>query len=70
MPEHLSIFHTFSNADYAEISFANEVTPHTAVDLKCLDLMPGTFIVIENPKAPAVWIPLVISLVIGVATYF
>lgn len=70
MPEHLSIFHTFSNADYAEISFANEVTPHTSVDLKCLDLMPGTFIVIENPKAPAIWIPLVISLVIGVATYF
>lgn len=70
MPEHLSIFHTFSNADYAEISFANEVTPHTSVDLKCLDLMPGTFILIENPKAPAIWIPLVISLVIGVATYF
>ncbi|MUR48262.1 hypothetical protein, partial [Acinetobacter baumannii] len=50
MPEHVSIFHTTSNMDHAEISFANEVTPKNAYELKQLDFLPGTFIVIENPK--------------------
>ena len=50
MPEHVRIFHTTSNMDHAEISFANEVTPKNAYELKQLDFLPGTFIVIENPK--------------------
>ncbi|HDX5811020.1 TPA: hypothetical protein RP340_003776, partial [Acinetobacter baumannii] len=70
MPEHVRIFHTTSNMDHAEISFANEVTPKNAYELKQLDFLPGTFIVIENPKGielgAAAWAA-IISLVVGVA---
>lgn len=50
MPEHLRIFHNLSDMEHAEISVANEVIPKNAHDLKQLDFLPGTFIVIENPK--------------------
>ncbi|MFK7421214.1 host specificity factor TipJ family phage tail protein [Acinetobacter baumannii] len=70
MPEHVRIFHTTSNMDHAEISFANEVTPKNAYELKQLDFLPGTFIVIENPKGidpiTLAWIA-VASIVMGVA---
>lgn len=66
MPEHISIFHTASNMDHAEISFANEVTPKNAFDLKQLDFLPGTFIVIENPK----WVAAIVSIVISIAIAF
>jgi len=66
MPEHISIFHTASNMDHAEISFANEVTPKNAYDLKQLDFLPGTFIVIENPK----WVAAIVSIVISIAIAF
>ncbi|OTM14339.1 hypothetical protein B9X54_09410, partial [Acinetobacter baumannii] len=70
MPEHVRIFHTTSNMDHAEISFANEVTPKNAYELKQLDFLPGTFIVIENPKGmdpiTLAWI-VVASIVMGVA---
>ncbi|TPU94864.1 hypothetical protein FJU93_19355, partial [Acinetobacter baumannii] len=52
------------------ISFANEVTPKNAYELKQLDFLPGTFIVIENPKGidpiTLAWIA-VASIVMGVA---
>lgn len=70
MPEHLRIFHSYSNTDCAEISVANECTPANETDLKKLDLLPGTFIVIENPKGWPAIIAAVVSLVIAVATYF
>ncbi|WP_445406007.1 host specificity factor TipJ family phage tail protein [Acinetobacter pittii] len=66
MPEHVRIFHTASNMDHAEISFANEVTPKNAFDLKQLDFLPGTFIVIENPK----WVAAIVSIVISIAIAF
>ncbi|NUF33420.1 hypothetical protein HUN19_05435 [Acinetobacter oleivorans] len=66
MPEHISIFHTASNMDHAEISFANEVTPKNEFDLKQLDFLPGTFIVIENPK----WVAAIVSIVISIAIAF
>lgn len=66
MPEHIRIFHTASNMDHAEISFANEVTPKNAYDLKQLDFLPGTFIVIENPK----WVAAIVSIVISIAIAF
>uniref|UniRef100_UPI0024DE80B7 host specificity factor TipJ family phage tail protein n=1 Tax=Acinetobacter pittii TaxID=48296 RepID=UPI0024DE80B7 len=55
-----------SNMDHAEISFANEVTPKNAFDLKQLDFLPGTFIVIENPK----WVAAIVSIVISIAIAF
>lgn len=66
MPEHIRIFHTASNMDHAEISIANEVTPKNAFDLKQLDFLPGTFIVIENPK----WVAAIVSIVISIAIAF
>ncbi|MGK7273219.1 host specificity factor TipJ family phage tail protein, partial [Acinetobacter baumannii] len=66
MPEHVRIFHTTSNMDHAEISFANEVTPKNAYDLKQLDFLPGTFIVVENPK----WVAAIVSIVISIAIAF
>ncbi|MFV5373628.1 host specificity factor TipJ family phage tail protein [Acinetobacter calcoaceticus] len=66
MPEHIRIFYTASNMDHAEISFANEVTPKNAYDLKQLDFLPGTFIVIENPK----WVAAIVSIVISIAIAF
>ncbi|MDS7930681.1 host specificity factor TipJ family phage tail protein [Acinetobacter sp. V102_4] len=66
MPEHIRIFYTPSNMDHAEISFANEVTPKNAFDLKQLDFLPGTFIVIENPK----WVAAIVSIVISIAIAF
>lgn len=66
MPEHIRIFYTPSNMDHAEISFANEVTPKNAYDLKQLDFLPGTFIVIENPK----WVAAIVSIVISIAIAF
>lgn len=73
MPEHVRIFHNPSDMENAEISIANEVTPKNAHDLKQLDFLPGTFIVIENPKGvdpiTIAW-AVVISLVVGVAVAF
>ena len=66
MPEHVRIFHTTSNMDHAEISFANEVTPKNAYELKQLDFLPGTFIVVENPK----WVAAIVSIVISIAIAF
>ncbi|MCU4709928.1 host specificity factor TipJ family phage tail protein [Acinetobacter pittii] len=66
MPEHIRIFYTPSNMDHAEISFANEVTPKNAYDLKQLDFLPGTFIVIENPR----WVAAIVSIVISIAIAF
>lgn len=66
MPEHIRIFYTPSNMDHAEISLANEVTPKNAFDLKQLDFLPGTFIVIENPK----WVAAIVSIVISIAIAF
>lgn len=66
MPEHIRIFYTPSNMDHAEISFANEITPKNAYDLKQLDFLPGTFIVIENPK----WVAAIVSIVISIAIAF
>ncbi|WP_336004812.1 host specificity factor TipJ family phage tail protein [Acinetobacter pittii] len=70
MPEHVRIFHTSSNMDHAEISFANEVTPKNAHDLKQLDFLPGTFIVIENPKGMPALIAAIVSIVLSVAVAF
>ncbi len=70
MPEHVRIFHTSSNMDHAEISFANEVTPKNAHDLKQLDFLPGTFIVIENPKGMPALIAAIVSIVLSVAIAF
>ncbi|WP_337081271.1 host specificity factor TipJ family phage tail protein [Acinetobacter pittii] len=70
MPEHVRIFHTASNMDHAEISFANEVTPKNAHDLKQLDFLPGTFIVIENPKGMPALIAAIVSIVLSVAVAF
>ncbi|RSO39148.1 host specificity factor TipJ family phage tail protein [Acinetobacter lactucae] len=70
MPEHIRIFHTASNMDHAEISFANEVTPKNAHDLKQLDFLPGTFIVIENPKGMPALIAAIVSIVLSVAVAF
>ncbi|MCH2054719.1 host specificity factor TipJ family phage tail protein [Acinetobacter pittii] len=70
MPEHVRIFHTPSNMDHAEISFANEVTPKNAHDLKQLDFLPGTFIVIENPKGMPTLIAAIVSIVLSVAIAF
>ncbi|OCY72721.1 hypothetical protein BFR88_16890 [Acinetobacter pittii] len=70
MPEHVRIFHTPSNMDHAEISFANEVTPKNAHDLKQLDFLPGTFIVIENPKGMPELIAAIVSIVLSVAIAF
>ncbi|MCZ1176811.1 host specificity factor TipJ family phage tail protein [Acinetobacter pittii] len=70
MPEHVRIFHTPSNMDHAEISFANEVTPKNAHDLKQLDFLPGTFIVIENPKGMPALIAAIVSIVLSVAIAF
>ncbi len=71
MPEHVRIFHTTSNMDHAEISFANEVTPKNAYELKQLDFLPGTFIVIENPKGmdpiTLAWIVVASIVRVGVA---
>ncbi|WP_047428654.1 host specificity factor TipJ family phage tail protein [Acinetobacter sp. neg1] len=67
MPEHLRIFHNPSDMEHAEISVANEVTPKNAHDLKQLDFLPGTFIVIENPKGIPALIAAVVSLVVGLA---
>nr|WP_314523974.1 host specificity factor TipJ family phage tail protein [uncultured Acinetobacter sp.] len=67
MPEHLRIFYNPSDMEHAEISVANEVTPKNAYDLKQLDFLPGTFIVIENPKGIVAVIAAVVSLVVGVA---
>ncbi len=70
MPEHLRIFHNPSDMEHAEISMANEVTPKNAYELKQLNFLPGTFIVVENPKGielgAAAWAA-IISLVVGVA---
>ncbi|WP_227063328.1 host specificity factor TipJ family phage tail protein [Acinetobacter pittii] len=66
MPEHIRIFYTPSNMNHAEISLANEVTPKNAFDLKQLDFLPGTFIVIENPK----WVAAIVSIVISIAIAF
>ncbi|WP_296528130.1 host specificity factor TipJ family phage tail protein [Acinetobacter oleivorans] len=70
LPEHVRIFHTSSNMDHAEISFANEVTPKNAHDLKQLDFLPGTFIVIENPKGMPALIAAIVSIVLSVAIAF
>ncbi|MFA2906494.1 host specificity factor TipJ family phage tail protein [Acinetobacter pittii] len=70
LPEHIRIFHTSSNMDHAEISFANEVTPKNAYDLKQLDFLPGTFIVIENPKGMPALIAAIVSIVLSVAIAF
>ncbi|MCU4634846.1 hypothetical protein KTJ62_00415 [Acinetobacter sp. WU_MDCI_Abxa265] len=70
LPEHVRIFHTSSNMDHAEISFANEVTPKNAYDLKQLDFLPGTFIVIENPKGMPALIAAIVSIVLSVAIAF
>lgn len=70
LPEHIRIFHTSSNMDHAEISFANEVTPKNAHDLKQLDFLPGTFIVIENPKGMPALIAAIVSIVLSVAIAF
>jgi len=70
LPEHVRIFHTSSNMDHAEISFANEVTPKNAFDLKQLDFLPGTFIVIENPKGMPALIAAIVSIVLSVAIAF
>ncbi|WP_332604789.1 host specificity factor TipJ family phage tail protein [Acinetobacter sp. ESBL14] len=67
MPEHVRIFHNPSDMEHAEISVANEVTPKNSHDLQQLDFLPGTFIVIENPKGVAAIVAAVVSLVIGVA---
>ncbi|MFW1841054.1 phage tail protein, partial [Acinetobacter gyllenbergii] len=67
MPEHVRIFHNPSDMEHAEISVANEVTPKNEHDLKQLDFLPGTFIVIENPKGWEILVAAVVSLVIGVA---
>lgn len=67
MPEHLRIFHNPSDMEHAEISVANEVTPKNAHDLKQLDFLPGTFIVIENPKGIPALVAAVVSLVVGLA---
>ncbi|RPE30871.1 hypothetical protein EC846_1572 [Acinetobacter sp. BIGb0102] len=67
MPEHLRIFHNPSDMEHAEISMANEVTPKNAHDLKQLDFLPGTFIVIENPKGIPALVAAVVSLVVGLA---
>ncbi|SSU95888.1 Putative bacteriophage protein [Acinetobacter baumannii] len=67
MPEHVRIFHTTSNMDNAEISFANEVTPKNAYELKQLDFLPGTFIVIENPKGIPALVAAIVSIVLSVA---
>ena len=67
MPEHLRIFHNPSDMEHTEISVANEVTPKNAHDLKQLDFLPGTFIVIENPKGIPALIAAVVSLVVGLA---
>lgn len=67
MPEHLRIFHNPSDMEHAEISMANEVTPKNAHDLKQLDFLPGTFIVIENPKGIPALVAVVVSLVVGLA---
>ncbi|NUF23610.1 hypothetical protein HUN23_12610 [Acinetobacter oleivorans] len=70
LPEHVRIFQTSSNMDHAEISFANEVTPKNAHDLKQLDFLPGTFIVIENPKGMPALIAAIVSIVLSVAIAF
>lgn len=70
LPEHVRIFHTSSNMDHAEISFANEVTPKNSHDLKQLDFLPGTFIVIENPKGMPALIAAIVSIVLSVAIAF
>ncbi|KYQ84247.1 hypothetical protein AWW72_10115 [Acinetobacter sp. NRRL B-65365] len=67
MPEHLRIFHNPSDMEHAEISMANEVTPKNAHDLKQLDFLLGTFIVIENPKGIPALVAAVVSLVVGLA---
>ncbi|OBY75251.1 bacteriophage protein [Acinetobacter gyllenbergii] len=67
MPEHVRIFHNPSDMEHAEISVANEVTPKNEHDLKQLDFLSGTFIVIENPKGWEILVATVVSLVIGVA---
>jgi len=70
LPEHVRIFHTSSDMDHAEISFANEVTPKNAHDLRQLDFLPGTFIVIENPKGMPALIAAIVSIVLSVAIAF
>lgn len=70
LPEHVRIFHTSSNMDHAEISFANEVTPKNSHDLKQLDFLPGTFIVIENPKGIPALVAAIVSIVLSVAIAF
>ncbi|MFX8677034.1 hypothetical protein ABTM32_23730, partial [Acinetobacter baumannii] len=48
----------------------NEVTPKNAHDLKQLDFLPGTFIVIENPKGMPALIAAIVSIVLSVAIAF
>lgn len=67
MPEHLRIFYTSSMMDHAEISMASDVTPHNPAELKQLDFLTGTFIVIEDPKGIETVVAAIIAVVVGVA---